>query len=556
MSRFVIGRFSGYLIKDTALPVPGGQSKLYEVIGNERLIFKEFKAPADRDRAQRLDELITLGRSLYEADDATRPRTAVTYVAWPIDRVDSDGFCIGIILPQASWEFYENADLYVARSFGHLVQRQCPMARTRLKIVSQLAEALEYFDRYHMVHGDLSANNILWRKDPDPRILIVDCDGVRVRGVRTQQGFTPAWMDPRRVHGLEEHDHYSDWYSLALAVHRVLVLNARSTPLPNEYEQPIMDRREPLRRLLYRVFADPTDINRRVHPGKWRSVLASIAQDEVACAEIDRACAALRNSPDERRTRLVAGVSRSSPLRPSRSSVGPIRTGSALEEWVLQREATRAASSRAVGNPALLKSQRNNSPRKSRQAVRPVPIRTANRSVAFWLVSAVILAVGTSILAHSLSGWPHVRQLDRVNFSLSYEERKLVMSLPGEAGVCHRNNGGHAPGMPSVVCDWDSRLIVVTQFDSVSAADSFWSGRASSMVKVRGECGYYGDWSSGGEVRGKIASLSSKEEVSLEWYENVRGVYFSTKIDGDLKSACDWWKRNNTNTVDPGWVWW
>jgi hypothetical protein len=89
-----------------------------------------------------------------------------------------------------------------------------------LLICAHMAYAMTIIHGLGLVYGDVSSRNILYRLNPAPTIMLVDCDAVRVRGsgsVVVQQN-SPDWDAPE--HGPQSQD--SDRYKLALFILRCL----------------------------------------------------------------------------------------------------------------------------------------------------------------------------------------------------------------------------------------------------------------------------------------------------------------------------------------------
>ena len=90
------------------------------------------------------------------------------------------------------------------------------------ELVLDLSITFEILHRRDVVLGDISGRNILWTNNPKWRIMLIDCDGFRVRG-STAINFakqTPDWEDPEVVQS--QTTHQSDIYKLGLAAYRAL----------------------------------------------------------------------------------------------------------------------------------------------------------------------------------------------------------------------------------------------------------------------------------------------------------------------------------------------
>ena len=79
-----------------------------------------------------------------------------------------------------------------------------------------------FLQRYSLVVGDVSAQNLLWTCEGAPRVFLLGCDALRLVGAPSAlpEGETPDWRDP--LLGSRVPDMDSDNYKVALVVGRIL----------------------------------------------------------------------------------------------------------------------------------------------------------------------------------------------------------------------------------------------------------------------------------------------------------------------------------------------
>jgi hypothetical protein len=154
--------------------------------------------------------------------------TPESSVNWPVDFVlDRSGGVSAVVLPAIPDELF-NTDLGTVRTLDFLIMSRAkpPAAKERMTLLLRMAEILAFVDAQKLVHGDLNAKNLAWTLTPEPIMYLIDCDGMVLRDPAPQVGVAAAgWTDPRVVtRAIKAHDHYSDWYCLALAMYRGLLL--------------------------------------------------------------------------------------------------------------------------------------------------------------------------------------------------------------------------------------------------------------------------------------------------------------------------------------------
>jgi len=102
-------------------------------------------------------------------------------------------------------------------------------ARSLHRVLLDLAQLFRHLHEAGIVVGDVSGQNILWTVRPEPRVFLIDCDGLRSEGERavTISKQSPDWFDPL-LNGDTNLD--SDRYKLATAIYRAYFAEAFATP--------------------------------------------------------------------------------------------------------------------------------------------------------------------------------------------------------------------------------------------------------------------------------------------------------------------------------------
>jgi hypothetical protein len=102
----------------------------------------------------------------------------------------------------------------------------------RLRICLELARGLSFLASQHIVFGDISAKNALFRLGANPTdvgVVLVDCDAVRVAGnsAAVKQLNSPDWDPPENERTALTHA--TDVYKFALFMIRVLSPSANAS---------------------------------------------------------------------------------------------------------------------------------------------------------------------------------------------------------------------------------------------------------------------------------------------------------------------------------------
>ena len=219
----------------------GGQARVYELpalrlpeSGTHRLVYKQYKAGHAPRHGMR--QLVAV-RARLQSDPALLARLDAS-AAWPVRQVvDATGAVAGLILPRIPDEFFHNLRLpsggtkRIPRDVQFLMippdramagGMPAPSPETRLRVCRDFAATLAVLhDDLNVVFGDINPRNTVFRLDPEPKVMLVDCDAVRVSGsmAAVAQLNAPDWDPPGSQNVLSRS---TDLYKLGLFVLRCL----------------------------------------------------------------------------------------------------------------------------------------------------------------------------------------------------------------------------------------------------------------------------------------------------------------------------------------------
>jgi hypothetical protein len=226
---------SAQLGKTGPLLGAGGQARVYQAPAltlpnaSGPLVFKEYKAGHQPPHGLR--KLVSVRNGL---DDANRHRLD-QLAAWPLRVVEDSGRVRGVVLPLIPDSYFQERvlpgtgtrdqapreiqNLLIPVTRARLVGMPTPTVEQRLGICRDFAAALHFVHRQNLVVGDVNAKNALYRLTGRPSVMLVDCDGIRIKGnmAVVAQLNAPDWDPPERVLTQQ-----TDRYKLGLFVLRCL----------------------------------------------------------------------------------------------------------------------------------------------------------------------------------------------------------------------------------------------------------------------------------------------------------------------------------------------
>jgi hypothetical protein len=210
----------------------GGEGRVFEVVsgpaglGRPR-VYKELRRPHP---VPELSSLVGFP-SLLAARDAPLSARVLSSSAWPVSVVvgDDPSMALGTVMPRApngfwvrhrdgrnrlaSLSYLANDPDRIAVAYG--VMMPAPGAPERVALVYALARLLDAWQaggsQLQVVHGDLSAKNVLWSLDPVPAVYVLDCDGATVTAAAPGD---PGWPGDADETGPVAHTGSSDSFNV------------------------------------------------------------------------------------------------------------------------------------------------------------------------------------------------------------------------------------------------------------------------------------------------------------------------------------------------------
>ncbi|WP_157514152.1 hypothetical protein [Nocardia concava] len=183
-----------YLCRD-----PRGQQRLY----------KQFRTPVTSpDGIEWARQAMLLGRQTV-ANTGGSTANAAEAVNWPIDLIVHDGVLAGVILPLIPMDYLlpDGRPRTLDQLWSGVPGQTATYFRAGLGI--RLCDIVRVLEDRHLVHGDLSAKNVLWHATV-PLAYVIDTAGL--------QPVEAAY------------DRYKDRYDLAALLYRTLFLDAGAGP--------------------------------------------------------------------------------------------------------------------------------------------------------------------------------------------------------------------------------------------------------------------------------------------------------------------------------------
>ncbi len=167
--------------------------------------------------------------------DAAARTKLDTMAAWPVRVVRDTGKVCGVVMPLIPDSFFQERVLPTGRRArgprevqnlfiepATAVRLGMPdlSTRQRFAVCRDLAAALELLHGNGVIFGDINAKNALFRLQPEPTVMLVDCDAVRIRGSAAvvRQLSAPDWDPPEGAVLTQP----TDLYKFGLFVVRVL----------------------------------------------------------------------------------------------------------------------------------------------------------------------------------------------------------------------------------------------------------------------------------------------------------------------------------------------
>ncbi|QKV75299.1 hypothetical protein [Amycolatopsis sp. Hca4] len=159
-----------------------------------------------------------------------------TIASWPARVVRKDGVVVGVVMPLIHESFFQKRvlpgsgravndprevqNLFVEPSLAVRLGMPPVTTADRLAFCRDFAGALAFLHGRGVVFGDVNAKNALFRRAPEPTVMLVDCDAVRIKGSAAvvRQLSAPDWAPPEGTILTQA----TDVYKLGLFVLRAL----------------------------------------------------------------------------------------------------------------------------------------------------------------------------------------------------------------------------------------------------------------------------------------------------------------------------------------------
>jgi hypothetical protein len=214
----------------------GGEGIVYSVRSQPQVVYKEYKVNIRPTlNVVALEELAELGSRVEPSDwSQISSRTS-----WPHTLVVDGVHTTGFLMNRIDKRFYKRYGLAknprrVLCEWNHIVYQSQPLGtgmmseiprletKQKLELINDLANTIATLHRHDIIVGDISGRNLLWTLDPEPQVLIIDCDSFRVEG---KPGTSPSKQSPYWTDDLalgRDTDQSSDCHKIAIAAYRAI----------------------------------------------------------------------------------------------------------------------------------------------------------------------------------------------------------------------------------------------------------------------------------------------------------------------------------------------
>jgi len=271
--------------------------------GDPGFVFKEYLDVSKAPRVSDLRRLVEVGRDVLLRQRLAVGSTPESSINWPVDVVlrGASDVPFGVVLPAIPASLMNEDGKPRGLEFLIMARAGPPVAKARVVLLLRMAEILAYLDQLGLIHGDINSKNLVWTVQPSPVMYLIDCDGMVPRDPAPVVGVQAlGWTDPRVMDRLiPAHDHKSDWYALALAMYRGLLLvpgalhqkkSDGAWPVPSRIPQGWDDG---VAGLLRQALCRPLDGDARPRPTDWVRALQATylpagAYAEAALSRLDQ----------------------------------------------------------------------------------------------------------------------------------------------------------------------------------------------------------------------------------------------------------------------------
>lgn len=215
----------------------GGEGRVFEFSHDPSTVYKEFHLSSQNPpNTLALNHLINLRSAWTEEERSWIEERTV----WPRTAVLDGGRLRGYVMKRipetyfrqhgvrvrpktviCDWNFLSMRGRYMTNA--NLVSTvPHPTTEQVSKLVVDLARTIEILHRHEVIVGDISGRNLIWADRPGWQVMLIDCDGFRIRGSGAVNygKQTPDWEDP--VLGQNYTNQQSDIYKLGIAAFRAV----------------------------------------------------------------------------------------------------------------------------------------------------------------------------------------------------------------------------------------------------------------------------------------------------------------------------------------------
>ncbi len=215
----------------------GAEGRVFEFANDPSTVYKEFHLSSQNPpNTLALNHLINLRSAWTEEERSWIEERTV----WPRTAVLDGGRLRGYLMkriPEAyfrqhgvrvrprkvicDWNFLSMRGRYATNA--NLVSTvPHPTTEQVSKLIVDLARTIEILHRHEVIVGDISGRNLIWTDRPSWQVILIDCDGFRIRGSGAVNygKQTPDWEDPAL--GQNHTNQQSDIYKLGIAAFRAV----------------------------------------------------------------------------------------------------------------------------------------------------------------------------------------------------------------------------------------------------------------------------------------------------------------------------------------------
>jgi hypothetical protein len=213
----------------------GGEGQVFAVSTHPQSVYKQYlNAAATAPGQSALQGLIDLKSSMNPDEQTWLSERTI----WPEVIVVEQGRMRGFLMRKIAPEYFRQQGIRISPrnvlcEWNLLAMRDRYLNNPNvvsnvprvepfdaLKLVVDLAKTVALLHKYRVIIGDMSGRNLLWTDRPTWRVLIIDCDSLRIDGSNgvASPKQSPDWEDPYLTSATTTQS--SDIYKLGLAAFR------------------------------------------------------------------------------------------------------------------------------------------------------------------------------------------------------------------------------------------------------------------------------------------------------------------------------------------------